>query len=502
MGQTRLRFLALALWVSLQGAAAEALRGTVLEDHTGRPLLLAGLRIRPAERSAVPASQLTTDLNGRFQSGDLPPGAYDIEVYRQDYLETRLRISVPAQPLAVRLVKLGTIWGRVLDLDGRPNRAARVAVMVKPAQGLVLQPFGSPIQVDRNGQFRAAGLPPGEYAVAVLNAPLAGPGGAGRYYYPRNARPQFFTFSGGEVYRDIEFRLPQLTPHRISGRVALPETDGRFVLSLYLAGQPLLPVATAWASAGGAFTMADVPPGEYELIAFRPSYGYGAQGGLLSPDDVLANLRLTVAEDMRDVQLTPAGRRDVSLALRSPSPAAPPAGCPVSVRVTMSQLLAPGAGRRYQVDLGPGEPVALDGVSPGRYRIVADLGQTCFLVSPSVLEIPWDAEALPLSIEVASAGSVHGRVHPPQRTTGNWVVVLLSSPADGDTASLRIAEAGENGEYFFTGLRPGWYRIALRPGAGGISGRWLPDLLRMREIQVASGPSLQFDLSSPELSYK
>ncbi|MGQ9634889.1 MAG: hypothetical protein ACUVXB_11665 [Bryobacteraceae bacterium] len=497
----RLLFVGLAAFLLLTAPAAdgESLRGAVLEDHTGRPVMFAGIRIYEAGRRPALPEPLLADVYGRFQTPELPPGDYEVEAYHQDYLPTVIRTRVPGPEVSLRMAKRGTIWGRVLDLEGRPESGARIAVLYKPAQGLVLQPFGPPIAVNRDGQFRASGLPPGEYAVAVLNAAS---GGAGLYYYPRNERPQFFAISGGEQYSGVEFRLPRVPRFRLSGTMDLPPENGRPVAVLYWAEQPVLPVASSRIAPGGEFLFDQIPPGDYLLAAIRPTYGFGAQGGMLSPEDILGMTRLKVERDQEQVRIPPLVRRRVTLSLVS-STTEPPAGCPTVALVTLAPLQPPGAGERVEAELAYGRPASLSAVLPGRYRPVATLGEGCYLNSPAFIEVGEASQEVAFAFELAPAGSVRGRIRggdaaPPIR----YLVSLLPSPEAPGSSPARVAWADSVGRYSFEGLRPGYYRLALRPVDSNGRTRWFPPLSQTREIAVLAGSALEVDLELPPPRYR
>jgi len=497
----RLVFAVLAaflLWGAPE-AEGESLRGAVVEDHTGRPVIFAGIRVYESGRRPALSGPLMADLSGRFQTPELPPGDYEVEAYQQDFLPTVIRARVPGPPVTLRVAKLGAIWGRVLDVEGRPNPGARILVLYKPAQGLVLQPFGIPIAVNRDGQFRAGGLPPGEYAVAVMNA---APGGSGLYYYPRNERPQFFSFSGGEQYSGVEFRLPPVPRFRLSGALDAPPDDGRAIAALYWAEQPLLPMASSRISARGEFILDQIPPGEYLLAAIRPTYGFGAQGGMLSPEDILGMARVKVERDQDGIRLSPPARRSITLSLGSVS-VQPPAGCPAVAQITLAPVQPPGAGERVEAEVAYGRAAPLSGVLPGRYRPIAMLSEGCFLSSPALLEVG-EAQSNVFTLELAPAGSVSGRIKGGDAAQAERaVVVLVPAPnPSGVPAAAQIATPDSNGRYSFEGLRPGYYRLSLRsPDPNGRT-RWFPPLSQTLEIEIPAGAAIEADLDLAPLRYR
>lgn len=497
----RLLFAGLAaslLWTA-PAAYGESLRGAVLEDHTGRPVTFAGIRVYDVGRRPALPEPLLADVSGRFQTPDLPPGDYEVEAYHQDYLPTVIRARVPGPAVALRMAKLGTIWGRVLDLEGRPDSGARIAVLYKPAQGLVLQPFGPPIAVNRDGQFRASGLPPGEYAVAVLNA---APGGAGLYYYPRNERPQFFAISGGEQYSGVDIRLPRVPRFRLSGTLNAATENGRPVAVLYWAEQPVLPVASSKISPGGEFVFDQIPPGEYLLAAILPTYGFGSQGGMLSPEDILGMTHLKLERDQEGVRISPLVRRRVTLSL-GPVTTEPPAGCPAVALITLAPLQPPGAGERVEAEVAYGRPASLNAVLPGRYRPVATLGEGCYLSSPPFIEVGEAPQAAAFAFELAAAGSLNGRIRAQDAAPDRFLVALLPSPnAPGASGPARVAWPDSEGRYSFGGLRPGYYRLALRPLDPSGRTRWFPPLSQTLEIEVPAGSTQEANLEPPPPRYR
>lgn len=493
-------FVAASLVLALR-MSAEPVQGLVLEDHTGRPLVFAGVRIYKADGTQALAAPLLTDLNGRFTTPDLPPGDYEIEGYHQDYLSTRMRFQAPAEPLTLRLPKLGTIWGRVLDLEGRPNAGARVAVMYKPAQGLVLQPYGPPLTVNRDGQFRASGLPPGEYAVAVLGAaPAPTAASPNLYYYPRNERPQFFAFAGGEQYSGVDFRVPAIPRFRFSGRLALPADGPRAVIVLYWPEQPLLPVASARTSSDGSWALDQVPFGEYLLLAIRPTFGFGSQGGMLSPDDVVASARVRLDRDLDGFELSLPSPRTLVLTIASAAPQ-PPAGCPATAPVTLVPQQPPGSQEPISVSVPLNQPLELSRVLPGRYRTTAALGERCFLTSPALVDVSDALQQSSLALEIAPGSSLAGRVKSETGAAGRFLVVLLPAP-QSPPAPARVTQLDASGRFLFENLPPGHYRIALRAAESLPRSRWFPPLTQMLEVRIPPGSAVETELEPPPLSYR
>lgn len=480
---------------------AESLQGRVVEDHTGRPIMAANVRVAKIGQSILAAAR-GTDADGTFLALNLSAGEYRIEVSKPNYLPATLRLRLPlaaTSGLRIRLVRLGVISGRVTDADGRPTRGSRVFVMLKPALGLPLQAFGNSYAVDDSGRYRIYNLPPGEYAVAVSSASFSDFSRSGLYYYPRNGQPRFFTFSGGEEYRDVNFTIVPGPLYHVSGKVVLPEGGGRAVLSLFLLDQPALPFATAWAAPDGSFRLEDIPSGSYGLAASAPSTGYNSQGAVLGRQAVYGRMHVEVTGDnVEGLTVAAVKGRSVSFTLRAAGSNGPPSGCPSSAQLTLVLLEALGTSERRSIEVSFGKEVTLDDVSPGRYRVaVANLGDTCFSASAPAVDLTEEPAASAVAVEITPAGSIRGTLRAGPRKPADFAIVLLASDA---LDAAQVAYPDAESHFSFTGLRPGRYRIAAQRIGDTPQARWIPDLWRMSEIELPGGSPTDVELSPEPVS--
>jgi 5-hydroxyisourate hydrolase-like protein (transthyretin family) len=97
------------------------LRASVVEDHSGRPVISAELQIARRGASQLVAD-IESDADGRFEPVDLEDGEYLITISKSNYIETSMRVRPESlrQPIEVRLVRCGTVVVRVADPSGVP----------------------------------------------------------------------------------------------------------------------------------------------------------------------------------------------------------------------------------------------------------------------------------------------------------------------------------------------------------------------------------------------
>jgi Carboxypeptidase regulatory-like domain len=173
-----------------------AIYGRVVNEATGKPLRRAHILLMMLDGSRVDRDALT-DARGEFRIGQLPAGHYvvwaeasgmltpwsflpllpygvagpDPEVMRRHFEVVELDGKADRE-VTVRARRGGAITGRVTYADGDP--AADLPVLLLDRDGSlttfsVPSGMGRPggLRTDDRGVYRVAGLPPGEYLVAV-----------------------------------------------------------------------------------------------------------------------------------------------------------------------------------------------------------------------------------------------------------------------------------------------------------------------------------------------
>ena len=284
--------------------------GTVLSaDGSNRPIPRARVVLRPLESRQDFAT--VSDPSGRFVFARVPAGRYTMTVTKPAHLPAHygtgegvlppgLPISVeegkPTAGLTLRLVRGGVITGRVIDEFGQPVTGARIQVLQPFGDDRRLSPMviqGTPV-TDDHGVYRIFGLQAGSYAVAAFTE--GGPGiqfrgdlrqasNPGRpvtyapVYYP--GTPMAFEASlvdvgAGRETTGVDIPTRPVPASRVEGSVATADGAAVGFVQVQLLARPPAQLqqggrsTTGRAGADGRqseFSVADVPPGRYSLIA-------------------------------------------------------------------------------------------------------------------------------------------------------------------------------------------------------------------------------------------
>jgi len=244
--------LALALALLLQTPAAPprdpsvesvpragkcVLRGRVLDSLTGLPIKGATVTLfSEGQREPLVTS---TDVEGRWEIGDLPPGEYHSTAGKAGYVDGRFSLgqsselteSRPERAVDLKLARGAVLSGRITDADGEPIAGVQVVALREIPTGQGRRGWGGASggsSTDDRGQFRVFGLAAGDYVLAAQRQDRAGSKGNRladvMTYYPGTAtlaEAQRFSVGEAAEYNDLTFSLQAMASISVSGRVVV-----------------------------------------------------------------------------------------------------------------------------------------------------------------------------------------------------------------------------------------------------------------------------------------
>ena len=168
---------------SVERLGPNAIVGRVVDDATGRPVDAFHVDVLPWEAGPAPLERLAAahdrpERSTPFKDGsgifriERTPGRWDVIVHADGYLPGVLGdVTVPredAQPTEIRMLHGPSLTGLVSDAEGRP--APEVPVFLHVTRQFTDEPPPriALAHTDTLGRFRFSPLPPGEYAISLL----------------------------------------------------------------------------------------------------------------------------------------------------------------------------------------------------------------------------------------------------------------------------------------------------------------------------------------------
>jgi hypothetical protein len=405
-----------------------------------------------------------------------------------------VRLDQPSQALEIRLVRAGVITGSVTDAKGAPVRGARVYALPRAAGGGPLRIGANErgAMLNERGQYRIHSLPPGEYAVAVTygasSAAFGSSGGAdvrpdlgsGSLLYPENARPRFFTVTGGEEYRNVDFSVVPQQLHSVSGTIDRQGGKGDFWLALIPGEREALAAAVTKTKTDGSFRFEGVPGGNYVLTAAGPILGYGGKG-IPGDSPLYGRVPVSVASDVESLAVPLTKGAEVLFLLRGSG------GCAATGQVSLvaTEDFAVRIDRSGSVQAGKETPLA--NLAPAHYQVTATgLAEGCYQSAAAELDLTRGTPQEAVTVLVGQAGALHGKLAGAVKGA-RYLVTLTPADAVNGSEALHNVFADGAGAFAFAGIRPGPYRMSIRWNRA----------VRAIDIDIAGGSATEVELPAP-----
>jgi protocatechuate 3,4-dioxygenase beta subunit len=390
--------------------------------------------------------EATADAGGRFEIPDLPPGTFNLTARGSGFAP----ITVPglAVPEGGGAVDLGTVVlvkgvaleGFVAGSDGKPVEGAQVSVAAASADPFASfgQPDAPPAAItSQDGFFRVEDRRAGETVDVDVRRAGYAPGSA----------------PGVQVPVEGPLRIVLRPTSVVEGRTVDP--DGKPVPGARLFLNPTGPAAMgagivmfttasmkeATSGDDGAFRVADVPPGSFELKA-------EASGRQMAE---MSNLEVRAGQDLKGVEVVlPPGAVIEGRVLASGRPVPGAQVEPVEPETSMARMIIRSA--RATAD-GDGY-YRLDGIAPGARTFQAE--SKGFRKAVRDLEVRAGGNALDFSLEAGV--EITGRV---VDDAGAPVAAALVVLREGwNSWDLPNDVSGPDGSFTLAGVADGTYRIS------------------------------------------
>ncbi|MBZ5583994.1 MAG: carboxypeptidase-like regulatory domain-containing protein [Acidobacteriia bacterium] len=494
------------LVLALASAALHAavIRGTVVENQTGKPLMRAAVTLTPIAGTAGAEQSVRTNRYGTFEFLSLAAGSYLLKTSRRGFLPAEygqrqwnsagLPVALEesaSEFLTVRMRRYGAIAGTVRD----ENDVGRAEWPVRAYRNAQPPTEAASATADERGAYRIGGLEPGIYLVRT--GPM------------QDEDVGFLATFGQETLEPSEARQVRVYPDEDSKNADVRPIPGKLftVSGVATADPPCLPVKVTLAGdmgrqmreglacgSGMSFEFRALPSGDYEVYA---------EGGDPSGSVPLRGFytRFRVTEDLPNLSVALQPVRPTTFFV---IPRQAPGASSLGVAARRKDLAGVGEPRQLKLSdnrtaLAPGRWELL--VKPPAGYYVSDFGggpQSRDPVRPDgwneKMVQSWGGGSFPIYLS-DGPGGLHG------------VAKLAGEPAAGApvylegydpatrrrTLDLRTARTDLRGAYRFENVAPGTYRVLatfeyLMPDAEMMS------YAGAREIRLEPRADLQMDL--------
>jgi hypothetical protein len=475
---------------------AAVIQGTVVENQTGHQVARATVRLEPISGTREMARSIRTDRGGYFGFMGLAPGAYLLTASRIGFATIQYgqrqwkSAGVPVVvgendsfTLSIRLPRFGAISGTVLDENGvgLPDHDVVAYRDTRPPQLT-----GARARSDDRGVFRISGLEPGRYVVRSI----------GKQYEDSSYLP---TFSRETQTLDQSFPVQVDLDTEIDRADIRPVTGRLFALTVEATAvppnptQPLPVTMTLVSELGREIAQSSVhrfgplPAGQYELFLQAPlDNSPGFQGEYrritLSQDTTLK----IVLHQENATRFTFDGNPGSARVLARRNDLAGPGAAEILNLANDRSQLPPGP---WQFAIQPNPAFYVSGFSGPRVPPPAGLrpeGWNDYVVG--------EGGGVKFTLS-SNPSALHGAVN-----SGGAPVVgapVFLEPVDLEplrrVTDFLATRTDLQGNYYFTGLTPGNYRVLSSFDYLAVDSAILSNA-GAKQFEIEKGQSLQRDL--------
>ncbi|MED4051937.1 carboxypeptidase regulatory-like domain-containing protein [Priestia megaterium] len=251
------------------------IQGVVTSQQTEQPIVNTLIRVVDVNGITIAVTQ--TDISGSFQAQGLAPGTYSLIATNPEFQGETVGFSIGPNQTITQNISLapnpGILTGTVSDLQTGVSLAGAV-VQIFSAGNLI--PIENAI-TNQNGSFIVRGLEPGEYNV------LARATNFGSLVVGATIAPEDTT--------NITISLAPLSGS-ISGQVTDFSGNPLSNATLRLLDRNQNVVGIGATDISGAYTISNIAPGTYILVASAPGFGTSNQGITVGPEQFLTGINI------------------------------------------------------------------------------------------------------------------------------------------------------------------------------------------------------------------
>lgn len=472
-------------------------------DKPAPGVLIAAFAESPNRR---PATQATTDNDGRYSLSGLAPAQYTVTALVPAFVvvgsssvgpgkTVALALNETVESVDFKLVRGGVITGRVTDTDNRPVMEERVDLLLVDENGNaanrqpgVSVPNYQMYTTDDRGIYRLFGMPAGRYKVSVGTNPNSGFVTTGprayfkQAFYPDvndAAKATVVELSEGGEAANIDIVVGRrASTYRVSGRVVDADTREPVVGTqvaygsmpkdaTYFGAYIILP-----ANSKGEFHLEGLEPGRYgvQLAGQYDSGGYYSDPTFFEiVDSDVSNLEVKAVHglSLSGVVVTDGITSKEALALLSALRVY------VSVPNTSSTVRTSSSGT--SVIAGDGS-FQINGLRPGKASIYLQPYANPALQAFSITRIERDGVEQPQGFEIAAGRPVSGLqlfiTYGTGTIRGTVTITGGTLPADarlfvranrqGPLNAGNSSQVDSRGHFAIANLAPGTYELTLQ----------------------------------------